>query len=223
MERKFNISRLTRFKVTYRATKELYGQGKNFDAFVAFDKAKCTVPGCSMLHWDPLGFVLGCTPLGAKNDVGRVALPGEAAWFSLPGTCPSKFYFQKSSSCENAEPGGACKGNEDAIQARYLTFSIEEGTYKVEEAGEIPLDELSGIKNYNDVCETTGVREYDEATDKGTGTSFWNGALESESFGQAKEGKADPKKGAERVKYITELFAKRFPQFPAKLEDPPCD
>mmetsp|Transcript_137034 Transcript_137034/g.324655 ORF Transcript_137034/g.324655 Transcript_137034/m.324655 type:complete len:402 (+) Transcript_137034:66-1271(+) len=196
--RKFNISRLTRFKVTYRATKELYGQGKNFDAFVAFDKAKCTVPGCSMLHWDPLGFVLGCT----KNDVGRVALPGEAAWFSLPGTCPSKFYFQKSSSCENAEPGGACKGNE--------VTGARDCTYKVEEAGEIPLDELSGIKNYNDVCETTGVREYDEATDKGTGTSFWNG-------------KADPKKGAERVKYITELFAKRFPQFPAKLEDPPCD
>ena len=30
----------------------------------------------------------------------------------LARTCPSKFYFQKSSSCENAEPGGACKGNE---------------------------------------------------------------------------------------------------------------
>ena len=43
-----------------------------------------------------------------------------------------------------------------------------------------------GIKNYNDVCETTGVREYDEATDKGTGTSFWNGASESKS--EAKEG-----------------------------------
>lgn len=110
--RKFNISRLTRFKVTYRATKELYGQSKNFDHFVAFDKAKCTVPlgtlklthvlaefelrpGCSMIHWDPLGYVLGCTLLGRgfleclaerKNDPGRVALPGEAAWYSLPGT-----------------------------------------------------------------------------------------------------------------------------------------
>ena len=34
---------------------------------------------------------------------------------------------------------------------------------------------LAGIKNYNDVCESTGVREYDELSDKGTGTSFWNG------------------------------------------------
>ncbi|CAK9004757.1 Hypothetical protein SCF082_LOCUS8319 [Durusdinium trenchii] len=106
--RKFNISRLTRFKVSYRATRELRGQEKNFDHFVAFDKAKCTVPGCSQLHWDPLGYVLGCT----KNDPGRVALPGEAAWYSLPGTCPSKFYFQKSASCIQNEPGGQCKGKE---------------------------------------------------------------------------------------------------------------
>ena len=33
----------------------------------------------------------------------------------------------------------------------------------------------AGIKNYNDICESTGVREYDELSDKGTGTSFWNG------------------------------------------------
>ncbi|CAE7261039.1 unnamed protein product [Symbiodinium pilosum] len=184
--RKFNISRLTRFKVTYRATREMWGQNKNFDHFVAFDKAKCTVPGCAQLHWDPLGYVVGCT----KNDVGRVALPGEAAWFSLPGTCPSKFYFQKSATCVRHEPGGECKGSE--------VTGARDCTYKIEEAGEIQLDELSGIKNYNDVCESTGVREYDEATDKGTGTSFWNG-------------KADPKKGAERVKFISELFAKRFP------------
>eukprot|EP00913_Durusdinium_trenchii_P013284 g12468.t1 len=44
--------------------RELRGQEKNFDHFVAFDKAKCTVPGCSQLHWDPLGYVLGCTKLG---------------------------------------------------------------------------------------------------------------------------------------------------------------
>lgn len=196
--RKFNISRLTRFKVTARATRELAGQGKNFDHFVAFDKAKCTVPGCSQLHWDPLGYVVGCT----KNDPGRVALPGEAAWYSLPGTCPSKFYFQKTAACNQNEPGGQCKGNK--------VTGEKDCTYTIEEAGEIPLDDLSGIKNYNEVCESTGVREYDELSDKGTGTSFWNG-------------KADAKKGKERVKFITDLFAKRFPQFPASLEDPVCD
>jgi len=196
--RKFGITRLTRFKVSFRATKELYGQGKNFDSFVAFDKAKCTVPGCATLHWDPFGYVIGCSP----NDNTRVALPGNPAWYSLPGTCPSKFYFQKTPECNAAEPGGRCTGDE-------VTGS-KDCTYTIEQAGEIRLDDLSGIKNYNDVCATTGQREYDEATDTGVGTDFWSG-------------KADAAKGAARVKHIEDLFAQKFPQWPAHLDDVPCD
>jgi len=196
--RKFGITRLTRFKVSMRATNELYGQGKNFDSFVAFDKAKCTVPGCDVLHWNPLGYVVGCSP----NDNTRVALPGNPAWYSLPGTCPSKFYFQKTPECNAAEPGGRCTGDE-------VTGS-KDCTYTIEQAGEIRLDDLSGIKNYNDVCATTGQREYDEATDTGVGTDFWSG-------------KADAAKGAARVKHIEDLFAQKFPQWPAHLDDVPCD
>eukprot|EP00913_Durusdinium_trenchii_P013285 g12469.t1 len=106
------------------------------------------------------------------------------------------------------------------------SFVCSQGTYTIEEAGEIPLDDLSGIKNYNDVCESTGVREYDETTDKGVGTSFWNGAW-AQTPGRAPDARvagtgrgerfgdqpsADPKKGKHRVKHITRLFAKRFPQ-----------
>jgi len=196
--RKFGITRLTRFKVSYRATKQLYGQGKKFDNFVAFDKAKCTVPFCNQLHWEPYGFVVGCSP----NDKGRVAVPGQPVWYSLPGTCPSKFYFQKTEECIKAEPGGKCKGK-DVTGERDCTYTIEE-------AGEIKLDELSGIKDYNTVCVTTGQLEYDETADKGKGTSFW-------------DGKADATKGAQRVKHIESLFAKRFPQWPAHLDDPPCE
>jgi len=124
--------------VSLRATKELYGQGKNFDNFVAFDKAKCTVPGCPQLHWNPYGYVVGCSP----NDNTRVSLPGAPVWYSLPGTCPSKYYFQKTAECNAAEPGGLCAGE--------VTGS-RNCTYKIEKAGEIRLDELSGIENYNDV------------------------------------------------------------------------
>lgn len=194
--RKFGITRMTRFKVTMRATKELAGQGKNFDSFVAFDKAKCTVPGCAQLHWDPLGYVVGCQP----NDKGRVAVPGQPAWYSLPGTCPSKFYYQKSAQCVAAEPGGRCA---DVTGSKTCTYSIEE-------AGEIRLDDISGIQNYNEVCQTQGLLEYDEQTDKGNGTSFWNG-------------KANADKGAARFKHIETMFASRFPQWPAHLDDPPCD
>merc|ERR1711879_1000752 len=102
--RKFNISRLMRFKVSVRATKELKGQGKDFDNFVQIDKAKCTVPGCPELHWKPLGYVVGCV----NNSAQQVALPGTGVWYSLPGTCPSKYFFEKTPSCIAAEPGGGC-------------------------------------------------------------------------------------------------------------------
>lgn len=196
--RKFGITRMTRFKVTMRATKELAGQGKNFDNFVAFDKAKCTVPGCAQLHWDPLGYVIGCSP----NDKGQVAVPGQPAWYSLPGTCPSKFYYQKSPQCIAAEPGGNCHGA--------AVTGSKTCTYNIEEAGEIRMDDISGIPNYNEVCQAKGLLEYDEQTDKGTGTNFW-------------DGKADAGKGAARLKHIESMFAKKFPQWPAHLDDPPCD
>mmetsp|Transcript_62060 Transcript_62060/g.171999 ORF Transcript_62060/g.171999 Transcript_62060/m.171999 type:complete len:419 (-) Transcript_62060:133-1389(-) len=196
--RKFNISRITRYRVTMRATKELFGQGRNFDGFAAFDKAKCTVPGCSKLHWEPFGYVVGCQ----KGDTTRVALPGSPAWYSLPGTCPSKFYFQKAETCIKAEPGGECGKDE--------VTGTKDCTYHMEEAGELRLDDLSGIKKYNENCAVTGQREYDEATDKGTGTSFWDGKL-------------DVAKGAERKKRFLELFAQKYPQWPANYDEPECD
>lgn len=196
--RKFNISRLLRFKVTMRATPELFGQGKNFDTFVAFDKAKCTVPMCPKLHWDRFGYVVGCQP----NNKEQVAVPGEPTWFSLPGTCPSQFFDEKSQSCIEAEPGGECNNGE--------VTGTRTCTYHMEKAGEIRLDELSGIANYNEICEATGLKEYDIFQDKGNGTSFWDGKL-------------DAAKGKARLQHVYDLFGRKYPELPAYLQDPKCD
>eukprot|EP00416_Gambierdiscus_australes_P009643 CAMPEP_0171145938 /NCGR_PEP_ID=MMETSP0766_2-20121228/147315_1 /TAXON_ID=439317 /ORGANISM="Gambierdiscus australes, Strain CAWD 149" /LENGTH=503 /DNA_ID=CAMNT_0011609843 /DNA_START=51 /DNA_END=1562 /DNA_ORIENTATION=- len=196
--RKFNMERLLRFKVSMRATPELLGQGRNFDAFVAMDQAKCTVPMCTELHWDPYGYVVGCQP----NNVGQVAVPGSPVWYSLPGTCPSKFYYEKTASCNVAEPGGRCPTS-NVTGARNCTYHLEH-------AGEIRLDELSGLTDYNKVCAQTGVREYDIFLDMGVGTKFWNG-------------KTTARAGRARVEAIEKIFAQKFPDMPATLDDPVCD
>jgi len=196
--RKFNMERLLRFRVTVRATPELFGQKKNFDAFVAFDQAKCTVPMCAKRHWDPFGYVVGCQP----NNVGQVAVPGSPVWYSLPGTCPNKFYYEKTEACNIAEPGGACPTSE--------VTGARNCTYHMERAGEIRLDDLSGLTDYNQVCQETGVREYDVDSGVGIGTKFWNG-------------KTDAAAGARRMEIVKALFAQTYPSMPADLEDPVCD
>eukprot|EP00420_Gonyaulax_spinifera_P029339 CAMPEP_0197874898 /NCGR_PEP_ID=MMETSP1439-20131203/4280_1 /TAXON_ID=66791 /ORGANISM="Gonyaulax spinifera, Strain CCMP409" /LENGTH=511 /DNA_ID=CAMNT_0043494063 /DNA_START=48 /DNA_END=1583 /DNA_ORIENTATION=- len=196
--RKFNVERLVRFKVTMRATPELFGQGgRNFDSFVAMDQAKCTVPSCAERHWDRFGYVVGCQP----NSVTQVALPGTPTWYSLPGTCPSRFYFEKDASCKASEPGGACPTSE--------VTGTRNCTYYFEKAGEISLDELSGIQDYNTVCSTTGQLEYDIFTDRGVGTSFWDSKLDLEA-------------GQRRLQAIVDLFEKKFPGSVDNVYYPTC-
>lgn len=195
--RKFNMSRLQRFKITYRSTAELNAQGRQFDAFVAFDKAKCTVPRCEQMHWDLYGYVVGCQP----NAKTAVAMPGQPVWYSLPGTCPSKFYYEKSEECIKDEPGGLCP-TADVTGTRDCTYFIED-------AGEISLDELSGIENYNDNCALSGDMEYSVDSDKGTGTSFWNDKL-------------DEAAGAKRIQAIQSLFGQKYPSMPMTFDEPPC-
>lgn len=116
-------------------------------------------------------------------------------WYSLPGACPLKKlrptdveYTQKihgvteklghtliassdddakSDTCIASEPGGRCDNPTGAPDC----------AYSVEDAGEVLLDELVGIKpNFNDWFQNiTVTREYDEKTDKGIGVSFWDG------------------------------------------------
>eukprot|EP00415_Alexandrium_ostenfeldii_P000936 UN0936 len=153
---------------------------------------------CQKLHWTPFGYVVGCQP----NNVGQVAVPGSPSWYSLPGTCPNKFYYEKTAECNSAEPGGACL-TADVTGERNCTYFLER-------AGEIRLDELTGLTNYNKVCQESGVREFDMDQDMGVGTKFWNG-------------KTDASGGSRRMQAVKDLFAQKFPDMPADLDDPTCD
>lgn len=115
-------------------------------------------------------------------------------------------------------PGGRC---DSANGAPDCTFSVED-------AGEIMLDELAGIKDYDHFwngsfidCERevkSGDRlgpcfhnkEFDLEKDKGTGCSFW-------------DGKADVDNATRRMKAVRDLFKKHFPDMPYDLDEPACD
>mmetsp|Transcript_82398 Transcript_82398/g.233694 ORF Transcript_82398/g.233694 Transcript_82398/m.233694 type:complete len:150 (+) Transcript_82398:3-452(+) len=103
-------------------------------------------------------------------------------------------------------------------------------TYSYEEAGEVFLDELAGIPDYEQFwnksytecankkaqgvlpagTECVHNKEYVPETDEGVGTSFWNG-------------KKDKKKCEERLDAVRALYKKNFPDMPETLEEPPCE
>ena len=83
------ITRILRFLVRMRPSQQLAQQLKTFMPFVAFDKGKCSVPGCSKL-WAHYGFAVGCQKQGGSTGFAYTA-PTEPSgvWFSLPGACPA--------------------------------------------------------------------------------------------------------------------------------------
>mmetsp|Transcript_106709 Transcript_106709/g.301812 ORF Transcript_106709/g.301812 Transcript_106709/m.301812 type:complete len:298 (-) Transcript_106709:131-1024(-) len=61
--RKYNITRILRFKVTMRTTDAFFDSfRKQFGPFVAFDNEKCTANDCDSI-WAKYGFVVGCQVL----------------------------------------------------------------------------------------------------------------------------------------------------------------
>lgn len=84
------ITRILRFLVRMRPSQQLAQQMKTFMPFVAFDKGKCSVPGCSKL-WAHYGFAVGCQKQGAGSTGFAYTAPTEPSgvWFSLPGACPA--------------------------------------------------------------------------------------------------------------------------------------
>merc|ERR1712048_877605 len=83
--------------------------------------------------------------------------------------------------------------------------------YSIEKAGEITLDELSGIKNYREFFDV-GHREYVGNLDRGVGCTFWNG-------------KRDLVRCKQRMDVVKALFKKKYPHLPGcdDLPEPPCD
>jgi len=192
--RKFSITRIIRFTVTVSATPAVLETHTGpFGPYVAFDAGKCTVPNCPNI-WAKYGYVVGCQRQGTS-----VANYPEGVWYSIPGPCPSQDFVHKSAQCRRHYTGGHCAYPNGAHDC----------TVHAEYSGQINLDDLSGIGNFNARC-NQGVLEYNQTSDSGFGTNFWNG-------------KRDAASCAQRKNRVLQLFKARYPHMPTVLPEPRCD
>eukprot|EP00933_Yihiella_yeosuensis_P005785 TRINITY_DN110373_c0_g1_i1.p1 TRINITY_DN110373_c0_g1~~TRINITY_DN110373_c0_g1_i1.p1 ORF type:complete len:531 (+),score=97.78 TRINITY_DN110373_c0_g1_i1:64-1593(+) len=201
--RKFSLSRLVRYVITMKNPKALWKSPMHyqFGQFVQFDSGQCTWNNtqCETI-WNTVGYTVGCQPLDTTNPLLPLYQgPPAPVWYSLPGRCPSKTFRDKTPECLKAEPGGNCHAPDGSFDC----------TWKVEHAGELTLDELSGITDYDQFCKD-GKSEYDKFLDKGNGTTFW-------------DKRRDPIASEQRIQHVQNLYKKKYPEFPASLPDPPCD
>lgn len=211
--RKHNITRITRYKITMKTTREFFRVHKRqFGAFVKFNDGRCSRPDCGWA-WQLYGYVVGCRFREIKTapylafDKTRLdsncksEYCNASVWYSLPGVCPSKASADKDSQCRRREPGGRCANATGAADC----------TYSVESAGWIGLDELAGIEDYR-AFSARGNREYVREIDRGVGCSFW-------------DGRADPESSRQRIDRVKSLFQTKYPELPGcdELREPPCD
>lgn len=137
--RHYGITRIMRIRVTVHSPPEL---SHSFGSFFAFDRGKCTAPGC-LDFFNKYGFVVGC-----QNQTGTPYGPS-AVWYSLPGACPLVDFKSKPPSCLVAQPGGRCPAptGEKTCAWSYV------------DAGSISIAELEGIPDYKGFC-ASGGNEY---------------------------------------------------------------
>lgn len=220
--RRWKISRILRYKVTMRATTPLLQRGMNFGTRVAFDSGKNTgswEPWQDMNRaYDKYGYNVGCNVLGDgpypkcpewHEGICPIAYAG-AVWYSVPGPCPSHHIGHKTSQCVHDQPGGYCTG-EPTGQGNC--------TFTYEAAGEVDLDELSGItprwKDHTAFCRQ-GCSEwvkYGWGQDRGKcGINFWDHWHSKSS-------------NAKRVEQTDRMFKQKYPDMPMdrELPPPPCD
>lgn len=197
--RKFGITRIMRIKVSTRAPQPLYSKGMNFGVRYAFDSGQCTGPWSCAEKFREYGYFVGCNNVGdfptAKWKADNYYQ--DAIWYSLPGPCSEKTFSSHDPACMANSPGGACAGP---------PTGRGDCTYNYEEAGEVRIDDLEGISNYASFT-AMGGKEYDQKTDMGYGTSFWNH-------------KKDAAACAARVAAASRLFSQKYG---LDLPTPKCD
>ena len=189
--RLWSIDRILRFSVLVRNPGPTCFAKQH--VFAAFDSGRCTVPACAS-RWASAGYFVGCQTQGA----GSIHAYEGAVWYSVPGPCPSREFRDETEACRAAEPGGRCRAPDGSPTC----------TWELKLVGHITLDELAGIGDYR-ALQRSGGREYDPATDRGVGTSFWDGAR-------------DRTRCAERVAAAERLFHRRYPSQPQHLPTPAC-
>jgi len=212
--RKYNITRILRYKVTTMPTREVFDStNTQFGPFVAFDNGRCTSPDCGQV-FSKLGYNVGCQLLDPETSAymspfqtKRNCKPNEncpGIWYSLPGQCPTKDLLDKSEQCVEEEMGGACA----SVTGEKIC------TYHYEHAGEVRMDELSGLDDSTEwwLPDAQGNKkaEYVSHLDGGVGTHFW-------------DGKFNVTMGLERQRKVVELFRQKYPQLRETYGQPPCD
>lgn len=209
--RRFQKTRIERYRVQTRAPQPLFDRGMNFGVRVAFDSGRCTGPYWSGHHscnedWDHYGYNVGCNSVGSfptsqwRNQVHY----RDAIWYSLPGECSNVLYWQHNGECSWTMPGGACQ---DGV----TPTGQGDCTYSYTKVGEVSINELDGIGNY-DAFVAAGGKEYDKHTDRGVHNSFWDFKFNDTAC-------------ALRVQAMQNLFKLKSPDEPTDEEvpAPPCD
>eukprot|EP00440_Ansanella_granifera_P023617 gb/GFBE01025643.1/.p1 GENE.gb/GFBE01025643.1/~~gb/GFBE01025643.1/.p1 ORF type:complete len:465 (+),score=91.20 gb/GFBE01025643.1/:1-1395(+) len=213
--RKFQIDRIVRFRVQYRAPEPLYEKGMNFGVRYAFDSGKCTGPGDCQADFGKYGHFVGCNLVHQFPTIqfADATYYGNPTWYSFPGDCSDQEYFKQTGSCKTYKPGGACAGT---------PTGTGDCTFSYEPAGFVMLDDVVGIKDYEAFVKGGG-REYiaglgigqeicarnHHLCDKGIHIEFWNW-------------KHSPKYNKWRVSKLLETFKKKYPG-QVDLGGVPCD
>lgn len=201
------VTRILKLRVQMRATQPLLDLGMNFGVMNTFDSGECTGPwSCDNLRKG--GYAVGCETweAGAESNFPHqqwnhmIHYPG-AVWYSLPGECPSQPYTNKTEHCIQSYPGGLCPPGVTPTGAW-------DCTYRYFQVGEITINELEGIPDYEEFIRQGG-REYDPKTDKGVHTSFWD-RLQDAGTCQW------------RIDQANQKFATRYPGHQV-LPEPACD
>jgi len=194
--RHYDITRILRYNVTVFNPAPVFAlRGGQFGHFVQFDYGQCTVPDCKANWWDKYGYMVGC-----QQQDSTMWKYDESYWYSLPGKCPSQKWNDKTAECIAEEAGGNCSSPDGSSTC----------TWHVEPAGEVSVDDLSGIKNLAAFCAAGNV-EYDPDKDRGRGCSFW-------------DDKFNKTRNQDRVMAMQRLFAKNYPTEDAlAVPAPMCD
>lgn len=216
-QRKYDVSRIRRFKITTKATTPLFKKGMNFGMKSSYDFGENTGPHRdnvngpgtgwhSQPEWEEYGFYVGCNYLGdfphqdPVFQVGR--LYPDAIWYSLMGPCPAMNYQSASETCKRDLPGGLCPSPDGRGNC----------TYSIEEAGEIDIDELVGIRprwaSRADFVRRGGWEG--SGWSNGGQLSFWN-YIHSRDH------------NAWRVQAARDMFNTKYPDMTEDMPPPRCD
>jgi len=218
-DRKFSVGRMRRYKVTYVATQPIQRKGMSFGPLKSFDFGEATGPHrgsnsygkdsgyLSAPEWDEFGYILGCGYLGEWPHQDWTSAKGypEAIWFSMPGACPTKPFDKWDGRCMRDYPGGWCSSPTGQGNC----------TYSFEEAGEIDIDTLVGIKpkwgSRAEFCSRCGS-EGGPWGRGGCGLRFWDNIW-------------DRNKDTWRFDRAVQMFKDKYPDSPTEydLPVPKCD